>query len=117
MAASGLVKNLKARAKPSVHKTRTLSRSKLIFHALDIISTGEINCNWTLKSHDLSYRTKKKTTKKEPVGKDRRILSGNSSSADSVVSGSSGNDSDLSNAHPNSISEVDDANSGKYSQR
>lgn len=43
------------------------------------------------------------------------MLSGGDSSADSVVSGSSGNDSDLSNAHPNSISEVDDANSGKYS--
>lgn len=42
------------------------------------------------------------------------MLSGGDSSADSVVSGSSGNDSDLSNAHPNSLSEVDDANSGKY---
>ncbi|XP_039118231.1 sister chromatid cohesion protein PDS5 homolog A isoform X1 [Dioscorea cayenensis subsp. rotundata] len=56
-------------------------------------------------------KIKRKTTKKEPVGKNRNMLSGGDSSADSVVSGSSGNDSDLSNAHPNSISEVDDANS------
>lgn len=53
MNVSGLVKNRKARAKPSVHKIRTLSRSKLLFHALDIISNGEIYCNWTLNSHDL----------------------------------------------------------------
>ncbi|KAJ0986902.1 hypothetical protein J5N97_005258 [Dioscorea zingiberensis] len=58
-----------------------------------------------------SIKIKRKRTPKEPVGRDRTIVLGGSASADSIVSGSSDNDSDLSNVHPNSASEVDDANS------